>query len=455
MIKTQRIEHIKSIPSSGIVECPSCHTLVNIHEEYCPKCGQIVNYLFNIEALKKWSLDLFNFDINHISNGMANYSCKWSGEHYHNFYSIEEGCNQLPDTFSSYYISYNNGYFVIRKGLREYGLLDKKGNTIISPVCDYIDFVDDLGHFIVSYNGKVGVNDTKNHNIIPIEYESIKRSSIFNNFYFVVEKDKKFGIIDFNNQCIIPVGFDSIGEYRGDGFVPVCNNNRWGYYDPEKNRIVIPLKFDKAQPFWGNSAKVCLGGTELFIDKEGFPTIPNRQIVENGKVVVRDCSGHLIQEMIFDPKQVGMELRSFAVDGKVGAIYPDGSFAIKPIYDELYLNHQKGDLHAAKKDNKWGVINTKGEIIIPFRFNQTIISEGLIRIEGFKDPTKRWQPYTYGFIDRWDNVVIPQVYDKLNGFYEGLCLYNGPKSDQVGIMDKFGNYVEYHPVIVNGKYVQT
>ena len=453
MIKTQRISHINDIPALGYVKCPSCHSEVNISDKYCPCCKQIVNYSFNRQALLNWNLDLYNFRIIYNSHGVVSYTNKWIGEHYHNYYSIKDGRNMLPDTYSLYDLKYShNGYFIIR-GPRggQYGVLDKEGNTIISPVCDYIDDVDDFGHFVVKYKGKTGVNDILNHNIIPFEYDSIKRASFLNKYFFIVGRNDKYGLIDQSNRIIVPIEFDAIGEYRGDGYIPICSNNRWGFYDPDKNLIAIPLKFDKVEPYKGDSAKVSLGDIILYIDKEGFPTLPNKQVIENGKVVIRNSEGRLIPGMVFDPIQLERELSYFEVNGKKGAIYPDGSFAISPLYDELYLNYENGDLHAAKKGEKWGVINTKGEIIIPFKYNQTLVDEGLIRIEGFKDPNGGWQPYTYGYIDRWGETVIPQDYLDLGGFEEGLCLYGYGKGMQ-GIMDKFGNYVEYRPVVINGKY---
>lgn len=455
----------------GVVVCPACRARVPVEDKVCPECGQYVNYKHNLEVLAHWDLDLFNYAIKEIKDGFVRYGLSFDGIPVlgeENYYSLETCRSVIPNRYMSCNIRYDKaGVFVIHSEASwhsfNYGLLDKEGNEIIGPVCDEIQQINSQGHFIVKYQGKMGVVTIDNQNIIPIVYDSVKRaSSLYNHEYYIVEKNGLFGMLDNRNEILVPIEFEGIGDYWYEP-IAVCRNKKWGFFDSSTGSLVIPFKFDKASSFFGDCARVQIEDDAFFIDVEGYPTSPSSQeqrqgkeVIENGRVVVRDKNGEIVQKKVFDPKYEINGIKRHEVNGKYGAINPDGIFVIPPEYDELYIlagglcPARKGDLYG----HNWGVISYDGSCVLPFNFyHQTWVFEGIIRIHAVK-PSGRGR-VLQGYIDRFGNAIVPLEYESLSGFEEGLCWYETWDPKRFGIMDKFGNYVEYRPVIVNGQYKES
>lgn len=464
MLKTERISHINEIPSSGFIKCPSCGALASVDDERCSHCGEIVDYRRNRERLLKWNLDLINFQMEEIKDGMVCYRSKYVGDNYRNCYSLDKGANIISDEYSSfdlrYYRYYPNspGIFVIslwRQGIKQQGILDKNGEVIVSPVCDYIDYIEPRGIFIVKYKGKTGIITLSNENVVPIEYDSIKRATSFDKDYFVVEKSGKFGMVDYRNRMIVPIEFDGVGGYKG-GPIPVCQDGKWGFFDPDSNSVIIPFKYDIAEPFKGACAKVRLGDTELYIDKGGYPSLPEhygeKEVIENGRVVIKDEKGFHINKPIFDPVERRHTVWPYKVEDKEGAINSDGYFVIPPEYDDLFI--ENSGLCSAKIGERWGIISTDGKIVLPFEYLDALVCEGIIRIHGVSKTSGKWKLYGYGFVNRYGETIFPIQFTDASVFHEGLCWYERNIGKSYGIMDKFGNYVEYSAVVENGNYVK-
>ena len=454
MIKTERFSFVNDVPISGEVCCPSCKTKVIVNTKSCPKCGELVDLLRNREILLNWEIDLFNYKIDRIQDSLVFYSSRFAGNDYRNIYSLNERKNIIPESFTTYYLRYYKpGVVVISRfyyGKREYGMLDKEGNVIISPVCENIDDVDNRGNFIVKYNGKSGVNNIENKNIIPFVYDSIRRFSICNTDYYIISLAKKFGVINYKNEIVVPIVYDAIGEYS-EGIVSLCKNGKWGYYNIDNSQIIIPFKYDKAEPFNSKVAKVKLGNYELYIDRDGFPTLPNTLSIKDGKVVIIDSNNNIIPQKIFDPHIRRSNVVPYKVNDKEGGINSDGVFVIPPIYDELYSEHS--GLCVAKYGKSFGVLSIDGTQVMPFEYFSSHITEGLIGVRGKKEFSEEWFIINDGVFNRFGDVIIPLDYTQLEGFYEGLCFYE--KHNHYGVMDKFGNRIEYRGVSENGKWVNT
>ena len=71
-------------------------------------------------------------------------------------------------------------------------------------------------------------------------------------------------------------------------------------------------------------------------------------------------------------------------DNKWGMIDNKGDIFIPFIYDEVaYSDETRSDLFAIRKDNKWGFIDKKGKTIIPFEFDYAENFKGKYAIVGY------------------------------------------------------------------------
>jgi len=88
----------------------------------------------------------------------------------------------------------------------------------------------------------------------------------------------------------------------------------------------------------------------------------------------------------------------------------------------------------------WGVIDTKGTLVIPVEYDYLgTCQEGLINFR--KD-------YKYGFIDKSNAVVIPNIYENPGDFYDGLAPAWEGGSNKYGYIDKQNKMVI--PAIYDG-----
>ncbi|KXX70596.1 WG repeat-containing protein [Flammeovirga sp. SJP92] len=217
--------------------------------------------------------------------------------------------------------------------------------------------------------------------------------------------------------------------------VPYLKSGKYGYMSSETKKIVIPVQFDHAELFYGNLAYVEKGGEFGFIDKEG------NEIVEIGTYTTT--------------------------------------------YDEP--PHFNEGLLAVAKNQKFGVINEKGEVVVPFKYDYIgKFSEGKAAVGMLKDPTdynyrvenyktlnigilsksktfttrgnrdnnqgQRWGELGdlwYGFINTLGQEVVPVQYGKVGDYSEGLALVvknivhgKGGYIDHSGIMTIPAQFIE-------------
>ena len=170
---------------------------------------------------------------------------------------------------------------------------------------------------------------------------------------------------------------------------------------------------------------------------------------------------------------------------KYGYKDESGKVVVKPVYnlayefsDGKYAEVNIGADYANNKGGKWGIIDTKGKIIIPIKYDQArslgynlfALNTGYkfdnmdaspsgkyaifnaagkaltplaysgyllsVRFEEGYAPLETWdgKKQRYGLLDSTGKVAIPVKYDEVGGFREGLCklVLNG----KIGFIDK-------------------
>ena len=117
-------------------------------------------------------------------------------------------------------------------------------------------------------------------------------------------------------------------------------------------------------------------------------------------------------------------------DEKKGIVNEKDQWLVEPIYQELFVDlnmYEMGGLIPAKKDDKWGYINLKGEVVIDFLYEKAgEFSEGLAAVK---------QGGKGGYINEEGKVVIPLKYNSVGIFYDGMAQVDR------GILDKAGRVI--------------
>ncbi len=189
------------------------------------------------------------------------------------------------------------------------------------------------GKAVYQKGGKFGVSS--NPNKINYEYDSIVRPRL-ENYLFALKKDN-WGVIDFDNRIIVPFNYEMITKAwaktkSGNDIFIVQNRDLLGTVD-DKNSQLLPLKYE-AISGW------CENGPEA----------------------------HYVKE-----------------NGKIGIVDYQNEVVIPTLYHAIH--YYSDEIIKAKIDEKFGLLNKKNEIEIPFEYDAMIIDYNYVRV----DPEKKDQ----------------------------------------------------------------
>jgi hypothetical protein len=220
-------------------------------------------------------------------------------------------------------------------------------------------------------------------------------------------RNEKLGFINSAGAQIVSPRFRRVRQFE-DGLASVLLNDSWGYINSSGKYVVDP-EYESAYPFSSGLAQVWQRGTphHKFVDRTG-----NTAFVTNLNVSERGFHCGLI----------GVE-----IDHKCGFLDATGKLAT-PLF-EGYQDFSE-DLGAVCSNNKFAVIDTHGQIVVPFQYDGVGrgYSEGLLSV---KLGTK------WGAINRHGDMVIKPQFERVGLFRHGVAeVQSGMK---VGYVNAMGN----------------
>jgi hypothetical protein len=280
-----------------------------------------------------------------------------------------------------------------------YGYVNKQGILAIS--CIYEDaksFNEGVGG--VKINGKYGFINSDGKTIIPFEYENIQS---FSEGLAAAKKKGRWGYIDKSGKVVIDFLFQSVGSFS-EGLAVAFVDQKAGFIDKSGSFVIKP-KYDQALAFQNGFAAVYNYYTQTysyhvnsswgFINKKGKEI--SKMIYDN----VQSFSGGLASV-----KEKGRD--NWDIINERGK-----KLNIGPYF--TFISHFKDSIAIASGDDKTelGYINSKGKIIIPFKYYRAApFSEQLAKVV-YK--TQR------GFIDKTGKEIIPPQFEEVTSFSEGLA----------------------------------
>lgn len=208
---------------------------------------------------------------------------------------------------------------------RKFGYLNLAGEVVIKP--QYAKAEDfERGRAIVQIGAKCGVIDTLGAIVIQPIYDDIKG---FAGDYIIVGVDgkyyTKYGVIDQAGKQLIPNNYYAIDAVRDERVVAcrvIGGKLKYGLID-YANQVVLPFEYDYMSPIRSKT---------IWVGRGEYPNCAYRLLDINGKVLLSQDFYELDDSGKLDHCAVAVRL-------------PDGML-------------------------RYGVINRKGQILIPFRFDR-------------------------------------------------------------------------------------
>jgi hypothetical protein len=288
---------------------------------------------------------------------------------------------------------------------------------------------------------------------------------IYNKQYARVKRDNRYGIYDVVNKKLIrEIKYTWIKKDISNNFVAFNLNSKIGFFDKNFN-IVIKAKFHDVLEWVGddfihsipffidNVQAVKLKNTNwFFINKLGqrISTEEFKQIYEYKSKELIPVKRNNIRYYYNLKTNKFNNLKSYRsytnkfsnsiihIIGKDTKIITDlkGNLLLKYSFQDIqhtYINNTN-QFFIVKVNNKYGVLNNSGNIIIPIKYDDISIMTNndynhtafIVKIGTYKDKEKA----KYGMLDIHGNIVIPIKYEVIEKIKKNLyLLINNKYSD--------------------------
>lgn len=268
----------------------------------------------------------------------------------------------------------------------------------------------------VKQNGKMGLITQEGKDVLACEYEDIMVFPYKNKFW--VRQNKKWGLVNRKGELLVPYQYDKfyrsskaemsgkwvfLEEETGKPAQPCCdyediehvdgraatymrvkNKGKWGILDAEKEgKQLIPCEYTKIEQ-QGDYFKVYKGrkfgylnlfGKEIFRCEyeDGKDEYSARKEAKYGMFMLNEEGLKVYLPFEYDTlySASGLEYpeaNMIVVKNKKMGFYLDSILTIPCKYDSLSCFSSDYNHIWAKENGKWGLIDLKGKILLPFDY---------------------------------------------------------------------------------------
>lgn len=338
--------------------------------------------------------------------------------------------------------------------------IDPQKDCIFDDVRSFED-----GLAAIKLGDKWGFINNLGNIIVKLEYDDARR---FHNGYAPVKKNWKWGFINKKGDIVVPAKYDDVGFFE-EGLASVKLNGKWGFVDSNGN-VSVPIIYEPEglfdigsdHYFKNGYAAVSLSSSKgnygVLIDKRGNIVTPKEKYakvydycdglarfmvvyIKNGKRSPKYGYINIAGNEVISPNYDGAKdfCGGYAIvekDEKIGIIDKNGKIIIPFKYDDLWDNHNyPNGLAVCKMNNKNLLIDMKGNELIPPVYDDISLDKnGSTNIILIKNNKK------YGWINKYNKILIPLKYDNVSNFnddeYAGVCI-----NKKWGVIDKTGKVI--------------
>ena len=225
---------------------------------------------------------------------------------------------------------------------KKYGVIDKNSlTTIIGNKYDNIKYVENTGEFIVESDGKTGTLSPSGETKIGLRYDAVGLIDGKNKLYYVKSRNL-YGVVNQNGKVLVYTEYENIGinrtlfpiaDIKNDMFfygncIPLKKDNKWGLAD-KNGEIILNMEYDSL----GYVEK-----TETVVEN------PNNK---KNSVVVTTAPEKSINNVILIPEIEGIVVGK---NNKYGVVDSIGKMIIPCEYNKIYsiTNEGKDEIYLEK-----------------------------------------------------------------------------------------------------------
>ena len=279
-----------------------------------------------------------------------------------------------------------------------YGFIDINGNKVIpADYTGFSGFKEGISRVSQTINGKTkyGYINPKGQILIP--FEEYKIAGVFSDELAVIKKDSTYYYLDKNGKLLnLPRQYDVLTDFKS-GFSLGTVNNKNGdntyYYINTSLREVFSITAKGAWPIWEDAAIINRDSVYEMINTKGetvkrLAGINFLKFTNEGKLAVREKENN-----------------------KWGFINTKGEMVIKPLYDSC--DSYNDGYAKVQVDGKWGLIDKSGNTVIKPAYKNITPGENGIFV--FFD--EGW-----GIIDKTGKILSPAIFNTITSFEKNRAL---------------------------------
>jgi len=332
----------------------------------------------------------------------------------------------------------------------KWGFADSMGKIVIQPAYDSVHFFagndgyqNGPGKFArVIINGRMGLVDKEGNLVVPCEYDEFE---IFNRC-LIARKGKQFGLLNDHGEVIVPAVYDEMILLKGPGgFFRFKKGNKYGVASHKK--ILLPLEYKMILPDDIDGIAYTFDDKMITFDQRG-------KILKEEKIEPKEFTSQTgarskeqyergesqsddvvpVEDMMIsssNSSQPKTRSEVVKVNGKYGYVYQGRKWADKEwssdslpaVYDSIgarMVGQPSQEYITVKKNGKWGAVNFKQEILMPFEYDG--IDRATDKMIYVVNKGKRGI-----FNIRTGTIWVPVLFDEIKGNYYPYSLRAGKK----------------------------
>lgn len=328
----------------------------------------------------------------------------------------------LPGEFEA--IVYRGNDMVLVKQNNLYGYYSISKKKLIVP-CIYTyatPFVLGADFAAVRMNDKMGFISNEGHFASEFKYDRI---DTFNNV-FIVKVNNKYAVLDANLNIISPFVYDYCSALKC-GLILIEINGKCGLLNQD-GILVIPFVYDNVGHVSGKMVELVKDDAGYVFDSRG------RQYHE----------GLLATSYYIDGsyRYFHSGMGRIKVDDKYGYINESGELCVSPQFEDA--KEFEGEFAPVKSNGKWGVINKKGGIIVPFKYDRIIIKGNYFIVSEGRIVREQWGVFWSG---KWGVVAEDGTLLKPISFNSDYDFRSCNDDDDILIYKENDNYGVFNKAV--------
>lgn len=357
-------------------------------------------------------------------------------------------------------------YFVLKQE-EKFGVIDKQGNTVLSPMYDEVKVPNpEKGIFVCYQEENVKILNERNEEVLtqysevePIRLKNIASDLMYEKSVLQYKKDGKYGLINFDGKEITKPIYDEIDSlaYK-EGELLVKQNEKYGVVNI-KGKELIEIKYDK------------IAIDEYYTEEDHYQYA--------GYIVTNTTQegyryGYLNdkREEVLEPQyneitrvtEIQDKDNAYLICAKNGqyGIMKNKETMIENEYQSIRYN-DTNQIFVVEKSKKYGVMNQKGEQILPVQYNQIDITGMYLYVqneqgttiydkngaqvdmdsnvallntsnEKYKIKIHNQDKTQYGLIDHEGKQLIEEKYNYIQYLYDNYFIVSN-ENGKLGIID--------------------